>query len=239
MRAILRSTGLPCRAQTYSQRALSLQNRAESLECSPRLTLRYAADERAACQRAQRTERSVKLVAVIEARAAVGGFAQAVLGAGARAGRAAPLPDGEPGRLALHQSPMYVEANSSQMDLLVHPQAHPRRSLLAVAQPAVNGDPIAQPMWIHRHVPYLVGVGRDLDRGGDRAHSACNRSGAPRSARGQRLDPLPLTQCVFYGRVKAMKLDVEPFRHTIVGRQQIAAQSLHQWDDQLGALACE
>ena len=227
MRAILRSIGLPCWGQTYSQGPLSLQNRPESLKRFCSLTLGNAADKRPTRQRAKRAQRSVKLVAIIKARPAVGGFAQAVLRAGSRTRRTASLPDGELDRLALHQSPMYIEVDSSQMDLLVHPQPHVRWSLIAVAQPAVNGDPISQSPWVHRDVPHPGRAGGYLDRGGDGAHCACNRSGALRSACGERLDPLPLIQCVLYGGVKRMKLDVEPFHHAIVGWKQVAGQSLH------------
>ena len=220
------------------RRALSLQNRSEALERSCGLSLGDSAHKRAARQCAKRAKRGVKLVAVIEASAAVRGFAQPVLGAGTRTGGAASLPDSQLGRLALHQSPMYVEANSSQVDLLIHPQPDPSGSLVTVAQPAVNGDPITQSPWIHRHVPHLGRANGDLNRRGDRAHRYGTLS-APCSARGERLDALPITQRVLHGGVKRMKLDVEQLRHAIFGRKQVTCQSFHQRQDQLRALACD
>src|SRR3954454_19467821 len=75
---------------------------------------RQAADQRVAGDRAQRAERGLEVVAVVEARAAAAVVGQAVLGLGVRARRAAALPDGVVGRVKGRQVPLDLEVSAAQ-----------------------------------------------------------------------------------------------------------------------------
>src|SRR6185437_8667391 len=156
----------------------------QALECAHRLPVRHAAHERTTCERPKRAQGCVELVAVVKARATIGRRLQHVLGAGVRAGRAASLPHGKLARDTLHQSPVNIDANSSQVDLLIHAIPHVCGIALAVAQLAVNRDPIDQSRRVHHRVPYLLWGRRDLDRSCDHAHTrnlACPGPGCPQA----------------------------------------------------------
>src|ERR1700722_13635219 len=112
----------------------------------------------------------MEFIAIVEAGAATGKGLQLVFCAGARAGWPATLPHGECPRLALHQCPVNIDADSPQVELLVHVVAGPWNSIVVVAQLAMNRDPVAEAIGVYDGFPHRRGGGGDLDRGANSTH---------------------------------------------------------------------
>src|SRR5205823_7445682 len=97
----------------------TLQMSTQTIQRALGLSLRHATHQGAAHEPADGAEWSVELVAVVKTSSAVLGF-QEVLGAGVRARRSAPFPDGALVRVALDELPVNVQAHAPHVDALVH-----------------------------------------------------------------------------------------------------------------------
>src|ERR1700730_14178507 len=120
---------------------------AQAIERAFCLSLRHSAYQRAADDRPDRTERGTELVVIVKARAPIARRAQDVFRASARTCRSPTLPHGPLAGAAVDELPVNLEADSTQMDLLVHPVAHARWPVIGVVEPAVNAHPVAQAIW--------------------------------------------------------------------------------------------
>lgn len=140
-----------------------LELSAQALERAGGLALGYSADERAAGNCPDWAKRGAELVGVIKARATVPGRAEDVFRAGARAGGPPTLPYGQLAGAAVDELPVNIEADSTEVDLLVHPVAHAWWSVVVVMQLAVNSHPIGETIWIHDDLPHLHRWDSDLN----------------------------------------------------------------------------
>src|SRR5438876_8027760 len=99
---------------------------AKPLECASGLPLGHPTYQRTTDNRADRAERRMELVAIVESAGAILS-GQDVFGAGARARRAPPLPNRELARTALGEPPVDFEVHTPHVQLLIHREADPGR----------------------------------------------------------------------------------------------------------------
>jgi len=158
----------------------------------------------------------MEVVVIIEMRASISGGAQDVFRASARTRRPAPLPYGQLAGTALDELPVNVEADSAQMEMLVHPVAHAERPVVGMVQLAVNRDPIPRrsgSMTVSHTtagaaarsieaVTRLIGEGRTV--AGARSLQRVESSPC-----GQRLEFLPQAERVFDRRVEGVQAHAE------------------------------
>ena len=116
-----------------------------------------------------RTERWMELVAIVKARAAVTRPRRCTRSARANAPVRDPPHRARAGT-ALDERPVNVEADTAQMHLLIHPVADARRTCVRATQPAVDRDPVAQPVRVHDQFPHVLRRRVDVDGCRDEAH---------------------------------------------------------------------
>jgi hypothetical protein len=156
---------------------LPLEVSAETIKRPPGLPLRHASNERAADNRTDGTEGWSEFISIVKPGATVLGT-EPVLGMGARACRAASLPDGELARTAVDELPVNLEIDSAKVYLLVHLVSHAWSTTVSVHEPTVNGDPVTQAIGVHDHFPHLGWCDCDAGRGCDEAHGLCGAAAA-------------------------------------------------------------
>src|SRR3954447_24221184 len=155
----------------------ALEDLFEALERGVGLAPGYAAGERARGHRAERAERRVELVLVLEPRAAVAVLRQALDDARLGARRALALPARVARRVDLAQRPMHVEVDTAQAQPLVHAEPRPELAGVVVLHAAVDRHPFAALGGIHDELPHLLRRRVDVDGGRDGSHRRATLSG--------------------------------------------------------------
>src|SRR6185436_13025668 len=120
-------------------------------------------------------------VLVLEVRAAIAVGRELVGHTRVGAGRALALPGPDLGRVELGERPVHGERRAAQRHPLLDLEALAYRSVVGVADLAMDGDPLVEARRIHDQLPDVLRRAVEVDRGRHRAHRAASSSSCSHS----------------------------------------------------------